>query len=118
MSQNMSPDVPMSRFWILGRKREGPGHLNRHPGLVAQDDTENKRLTLYRGETGKRTDNKTQPKTPDSLCPEASQATGAAPTLRYGPAGDSAPRSSRCIDSSTFSAVDGWLGAPLLPQQV
>ena len=39
---------------------------------------------------------KTQPKTrikaPDSLRREASQAAGAAPTLRYGPAGDSAPR--------------------------
>ena len=33
-----------------------------------------------------------QPKTPDSLRREASQAAGAAPTLRYGPAGDSAPR--------------------------
>ena len=41
---------------------------------------------------GKRTDNKTQPKTPDSLRQEASQAANAAPTLRYGPAGDSAPR--------------------------
>ena len=42
------------------------------------------------------TDNKTQPKTriktPDSLRQGASQAAGAAPTLRYGPAGDSAPR--------------------------
>ena len=43
-------------------------------------------------ERGKRDDNKTQPKTPDSLRREASQAAGAAPTLRYGPAGDSAPR--------------------------
>ena len=44
---------------------------------------------------GKRIDNKTQPKTrikpPDSLRQGASQAAGAAPTLRYGPAGDSAP---------------------------
>ena len=30
--------------------------------------------------------------TPDSLRREASQAAGAAPTLRYGPTGDSAPR--------------------------
>ena len=49
----------------------------------------------YRRSTGKRTDNKTQPKTrikpPDSLRRGASQAAGAAPTLRYGPAGDSAP---------------------------
>ena len=30
--------------------------------------------------------------TPDSRSREASQAAGAAPTLRYGPAGDSAPR--------------------------
>ena len=29
---------------------------------------------------------------PDSLRREASQAAGVAPTLRYGPAGDSAPR--------------------------
>ena len=29
---------------------------------------------------------------PDSFRREASQAAGAAPTLRYGPAGDSAPR--------------------------
>ena len=29
---------------------------------------------------------------PDSLRREASQAAGAAPTLRYGPTGDSAPR--------------------------
>ena len=35
---------------------------------------------------------KTQPKTPDSLRQGASQAAGAAPTLRYSPAGDSAPR--------------------------
>ena len=41
------------------------------------------------------TDNKTQPKTRiktlDSLRQGASQAAGAAPMLRYGPAGDSAP---------------------------
>ena len=43
-------------------------------------------------ERGKRDDNKTQPKPPDSLRQGASQAAGAAPTLRYGPAGDSAPR--------------------------
>ena len=43
-------------------------------------------------ERGKRNGNKTQPKPPDSLRREASQAAGAAPTLRYGPAGDSAPR--------------------------
>ena len=42
-------------------------------------------------ERGKRDDNKTQPKPPDSRSPGASQAAGAAPTLRYGPAGDSAP---------------------------
>ena len=41
---------------------------------------------------GNRDDNKTQPKTPDSLRQGASQAAGAAPTLRYDPAGDSAPR--------------------------
>ena len=42
-------------------------------------------------EQGKRDDNKTPPKTPDSLRQGASQAAGAAPTLRYGPAGDNAP---------------------------
>ena len=31
----------MSSFWISGQKREGPGHLNRHPGLVAQEDLVN-----------------------------------------------------------------------------
>ena len=35
---------------------------------------------------------KTRIKTPDSLRQGASQAAGVAPTLRYGPAGDSAPR--------------------------
>ena len=35
---------------------------------------------------------KSKPKTPDSLRRAASQAAGAAPTLRYGPAGDSAAR--------------------------
>ena len=64
--------------------------------LPYRSRTENKRLTPYRGGTGKRTDNKTQPKnrikTPDSLRQGASQAAGAAPTLRYGPAGGSAPR--------------------------
>ena len=43
-------------------------------------------------ERGNRDDNKNQPKTPDSLRQGASQAASAAPTLRYGPAGDSAPR--------------------------
>ena len=43
-------------------------------------------------ERGNRNGNKTQPKPPDSLRPGASQAASAAPTLRYGPAGDSAPR--------------------------
>ena len=39
-----------------------------------------------------RTQPKTRIKPPDSLRRGASQAAGAAPTLRYGPAGDSAPR--------------------------
>ncbi len=51
-----------------------------------------KDLRQTAAERAKRDDNKTQPKTPDSLRREASQAAGAAPTLRYGPAGDSAPR--------------------------
>ena len=51
-----------------------------------------KDLQKTAAERGKRDGNKTQPKTPDSLRPGASQAAGAAPTLRYGPAGDSAPR--------------------------
>ena len=42
-------------------------------------------------ERGERDDNKTPPKPPDSLRQGASQAAGAAPTLRYGPADDSAP---------------------------
>ena len=49
-------------------------------------------LTTYRSGTDKGDANKTQPKTPDSLRQGASQAAVAAPTLRYGPAGDSAPR--------------------------
>ena len=49
-------------------------------------------LRYTAAEQGKRDDNKTQPKTPDSLRQEASQVAGAAPTLRYGPTGDSAPR--------------------------
>ena len=59
-----------------------------------------------------RTDNKTQPKTriktPDSLRPGASQAAGAAPTLRYGPAGDSRP---------SAAAQGSWYGrkAPFRP---
>ena len=51
-----------------------------------------KDLLKAAAERGKRDDNKTQPKTRDSLRQGASQAAGAAPTLRYGPAGDSAPR--------------------------
>ena len=55
-----------------------------------------KDLQKTAAERGKPDDNETQPKTrikpPDSLRREASQAAGAAPTLRYGPAGDSAPR--------------------------
>ena len=43
---------------------------------------------------------KTRIKPPDSLRQEASQAAGAAPTLRYGPAGDSAPR----------LRLSGWYG--------
>ena len=42
--------------------------------------------------SGKRITPKPESKPPDSLRREASQAAGAAPTLRYGPAGDSAPR--------------------------
>ena len=51
-----------------------------------------KYLMQTAAERGKQDDNKTQPKTPDSLRREASQAASAAPTLCYGPAGDSAPR--------------------------
>ena len=53
-------------------------------------DNSLKTKVLYHtaAERGKRTDNKTQPKTriktPDSLRQGASQAAGAAPTLRYG----------------------------------
>ena len=42
--------------------------------------------------SGKRITPKPESKPPDSLRRGASQAASAAPTLRYGPAGDSAPR--------------------------
>ena len=54
---------------------------------------------------------KPNPKPPDSLRREASQAAGAAPTLRYGPAGDSAPRlrlkASGMAERLPFGAVHG-----------
>ena len=69
-------------------------------------------------ERRERNDNKTQPKTPDSLRQGASQVAGAAPTLRYGPAGDSAPRlrlkaagerrAARCL---TDSSARSWSSA-------
>ena len=49
-------------------------------------------LNAMLSKRGNRNGNKTESKTPDSLRREASQAASAAPTLRYGPAGDSAPR--------------------------
>ena len=63
--------------------------------------------------TGKRTDNKIQPKTrikpPDSLRREASQAAGAAPTLRYGPVeANDAPASLPARHPSTVLKV--WSG--------
>ena len=78
-----------------------------------------KRLTQYRGGTDKRIDNKTQPKTriktPDSLRPGASQAAGAAPTLRYGPVeANDAPASLPARHPSTVLKVwsrDGELKA-------
>ena len=52
--------------------------------------------------------NKSKPTGPDSLRQGASQAAGAAPTLRYGPAGDSAPRLRlkfrSCSNSSLWDA--------------
>ena len=50
------------------------------------------------------TTTKPESKPPDSLRREASQAAGAAPTLRYGPAGDSAPR---------LRFKGGWYGRKL-----
>ena len=52
--------------------------------------TKNLRHTAAERTSGPTT--KPESKPPDSLRREASQAAGAAPTLRYGPAGDSAPR--------------------------
>ena len=51
-----------------------------------------KGLRYTAAERASRPATKPNPKTPDSLRQGASQAAGAAPTLRYGPAGDSAPR--------------------------
>ena len=51
-----------------------------------------KDLQKTAAERENRDGNKTQPKTPDSLRQGANQAAGAASTLRYGPAGDSAPQ--------------------------
>ena len=59
--------------------------------FLIDKELKTKDLLKTAAERGKRND-KTQPKNPDSLRREASQAAGAAPTLRYGPAGDSAPR--------------------------
>ena len=64
----------------------------------------NKDLLHTAAERGNRDDNKTQPKTTDSLRQGASQG---APTLRYGPAGDSAPqlrlKASVCIPAGRLS---------------
>ena len=68
----------------------GPKRQNQ--ALPYRQRTENKRLTANRGAAGKRITPKPESKPPDSLRRGASQAAGAAPTLRYGPAGDSAPR--------------------------
>ena len=58
-------------------------------------------------ERGIRDGNKTQPKPPDSLRQGASQAASAAPTLRYGPAGDSAPRLRLKAAGERWAATSG-----------
>ena len=77
-------------------KSTGNQNQEQNQNLPYRQKTENKRFKPYRGGTDRRTDNKINPKTriktPDSRSREASQAAGAAPTLRYGPAGDSAPQ--------------------------
>ena len=81
----------------LKRETTGSGGLTppqkgkTKPFLIGKE-LKTKDLQQTAAERGKRNDNKTQPKTPDSLRQGASQAAGAAPTLRYGPTGDSAPR--------------------------
>ena len=68
-----------------------PEKAKPNPFLIGKElKTKDLRKTAERRASGPGT--KTRIKTPDSLRREASQAAGAAPTLRYGPAGDSAPR--------------------------
>ena len=74
------------------RGANAPPEKAKPKAFLIGKEMKTKDLRQTAAERGKRDDNRTQPKTPDSLRREASQAAGAAPTLRYGPAGDSAPR--------------------------
>ena len=82
-----------SRELVLGRSL---AEFMRTLGIYHNSGGRGGVQTRLRNQMDRRTDNKTQPKTrikpPDSLHRAASQAAGAAPTLRYGPAGDSAPQ--------------------------
>ena len=86
----------MSREWVKDTREAWARAANealRRAGCGERIDHRKelkiKDLLKTAAERGKRDDNKTQPKPPDSLRQGASQAAGAAPTLRYGPAGDS-----------------------------
>ena len=69
----------------IGRKHQKP-KIKIKPFLIGKElKTKALRQTAERRASG--SPPKTQPKTPDSRSREASQAAGAAPTLRYGPAG-------------------------------
>ena len=72
--------------------KNAPAKVKTKTFLIGKE-TENKRLTANRGGTDRASGPRPKPesKPPDSLRQGASQAAGAAPTLRYGPAGDSAP---------------------------
>ena len=74
------------------RGANAPPEKAKHKTFLIGKELKTKDLLQTAAERGKWDGNKTQPKTPDSLRRGASQAAGAAPTLRYGPAGDSAPR--------------------------
>ena len=77
---------------ITGKRGLTPPAKGKTKTFLIGKELKTKDLHHTAAERGKRNDNKTQPKTPDSLRQGASQAAGAAPTLRYGPTGDSAPR--------------------------
>ena len=73
----------------IDRETEKKGKIK--PFLIGKElKTKDLRQTAVG--SGKRITQKPESKPPDSLRRGASQAAGAAPTLRYGPAGDSGPR--------------------------